>query len=102
MEKPEDVHASCASPCSPPIPLSLGDLIEARLQWLKDNPGPVVGWVPQGDYLSIFWEDVPYHAVTASGTLTLYKSIDDDRVVGCAVSQLTMVMRMTSSWLPSR
>ena len=90
------IEHSGSSPCSPPIPVTLEDLVTSRLQWLKDNPRPVVGWVPQGDYLSIFWEDVPYHAESASDILTLYKAMDDNRVVGCAVSQLTTVMRMTS------
>jgi hypothetical protein len=89
---PDGQSAPCSSPCSPPLFVTLEDVIQSRLQWLKEYQGPVVAWVPVGDYLSVFWEDAAYHAVPVSNDLTLYMAIDDNRVVGCKVHCLTQVM----------
>lgn len=68
-----------------PNTTNIDEIIQAHLEWLKDHPGPVIGFVPAGDYLSVLWEDVPCYAFTVSMNLKLYKAISDDHVVGCQV-----------------
>src|SRR5438874_11114622 len=45
-----------------------------------------------GDFASLFLEDVPYFAERVDELLTLYRAMDDHRFVGCKIKGVRRIM----------
>lgn len=57
----------------------------------KSEPG---AWYSEaGDCIFVHWEDVPYYAEWINHDLTLYRTMDDKRIVGCAITGIVGLMK---------
>lgn len=67
--------------------------ISARTQELVNHSGPMVAYVPRGDYLSVFFCDEEYYAQRVDDFLTIYRSISSDSLIGCKVKGVSLLAR---------
>lgn len=56
----------------------------------KFEPG--AWYSKEGDCIFVHWEGVPYYAEWINHDLTLYRAMDDKRIVGCAITWITSLM----------
>lgn len=71
----------------------LDELMES-LERKQKEPSKPGGWYSNvGDCVFCFAEDVPHHAERVDRVLTVYRSDDDDRIVGVQVKHISQLPR---------
>lgn len=49
------------------------------------KPGAVCIQLQSVDYLTVYFEDVPHNATHANRYLSIYRALDDNRIIGCGL-----------------
>jgi hypothetical protein len=72
---------------------TLEKAIESRQADLALHSGPMLSYVPRGDYLSVFFLDESYYAERIDDFLTVYRSMESDLLIGCKVKGVSLLAK---------
>jgi hypothetical protein len=82
IEKSETVNGF---PRTPPNYFENAEYVQKRALKLAGTKKSEPGWYhsKDGDCIFAYWEDVPSYADRINGPITVYRAVDDNRIVGC-------------------
>jgi hypothetical protein len=67
----------------------LDRFVAAHRERVQSESGALLSWVPEGDYLSVFFCDEPYYADSVDDFLTAYRSLETQDLIGCKIKGLS-------------